>query len=55
MTLFDKPTEESCIRCPTVYCRTHPCTQAQGVRCCGACPYRQNCKSKCECLTPDVK
>ena len=46
--LFDKPSEDSCIHCTTVFCRHKPCTEAQDVRCCGACPYRKSCKSKCE-------
>ncbi len=39
---------EHCLFNKTTDCRLTPCTQAQGVRCCGACPYRKNCISRCQ-------
>lgn len=47
--LFDlADSGDNCIITPTVYCRHSPCTEAQGVRCCGACPNFKNCASKCD-------
>jgi hypothetical protein len=37
-----------CLFKKTTACRQEPCTEAQGVRCCGACPYRKNCVSRCK-------
>ena len=37
-----------CLFKKTTDCRLQPCTEAQGVRCCGACPYRKNCHSRCK-------
>ena len=45
--LYAKPSRESCVHCPTVYCRLHPCTEAQGIRCCAAC-ISKKCSSMCE-------
>lgn len=28
-------------------CGLAPCTEAQGVKCCGACPFKNNCNSAC--------
>ena len=36
-----------CLFKKTAGCRFEPCTEAQGVRCCSACPYRKNCTSRC--------
>lgn len=36
-----------CLFKKTAACRMAPCTEAQGVRCCSACPYRKNCQSRC--------
>ena len=46
LNLFAKPTQDSCVRCSTVYCRLSPCTQANEVRCCAACSSK-NCSSRC--------
>lgn len=50
ISLFDTPetAEQSCLVDGTQLCRFAPCTEAQGVRCCGHCPFRKTCTSGCE-------
>lgn len=54
VNIFDN--DQPCVRCPTVFCRLFPCTEAQGVKCCAACDHFKNCKTaKCEHLTKAVQ
>ena len=50
ISLFDTPetAEQLCLVDGTQFCRFAPCTEAQGVRCCGACPFHETCTSGCE-------
>ena len=40
-------TMNTCLFIKSTDCRMQPCTEAQGVRCCCACPYQKNCVSRC--------